>query len=116
MYANIVQGLEAKECSEVMVVGSCIQLLLSGPAITTELADYYRRSSKDGCKEVEGSEKEGHREGSTRDSDTGGMLFNSWYGTKLTCCYSLQFPMPMLASLPMRVISGRFFFQVDQQS
>ena len=59
MYATIVHGLEAKGCSEVMVVGSCIQLLLSGSAITTELADPYRRSSKEVAQKLRAQRQRG---------------------------------------------------------
>ena len=48
MFSTIVDGSKAprcrRRCSEVMVVGSCIQLLLSGPAITTKHAGPYRKS------------------------------------------------------------------------
>jgi len=58
MYANIVHGLEEGR-SEVTVVGSCIQLLLSGSAITTGLADPYRRSSKEVAKQLKAQRERG---------------------------------------------------------
>jgi hypothetical protein len=46
-YAAIIDGLDTRRgCSEVMVVGTCIQLLLSGHAITTPYAGPYRKSPK----------------------------------------------------------------------
>jgi uncharacterized protein (UPF0147 family) len=59
MYAIIVHGLKVKGCSEVKVVGSCIQLLLSGSAITTELADPYRKSAKEVAKKLKAQRKRG---------------------------------------------------------
>jgi len=51
MYSTIVDGLKAprwrRRITEVMVVGSCIQLLLSGPSITTEYAGPYKKSPKE---------------------------------------------------------------------
>jgi hypothetical protein len=50
MYSTI-DGLATQRrrgCSEVIVVGSGLQLLLSAPAITTAPADPYRR----GCKKL----------------------------------------------------------------
>ena len=83
MYATIVHGLADSEgCSEVVVVGSCIQLLLSGSAITTELADPYRRSSKEVAKKLK-AQREG---GIVKDPRAIQVLevcylCNSWYGT-----------------------------------
>ena len=57
MYANIIHGLEAKECSEATVVGSCIQLLLSGSAITRSWLT--RRSSKEVAKKLKDQRKRG---------------------------------------------------------
>jgi len=60
---TIVDGLKAqrwrRRCSEVMVVGSCIQLLLSGPAITTKFAGYYRKSPRKIAKKLKAQKKRG---------------------------------------------------------
>ena len=71
LYAAIVAGLEGEPrsimdrlkghrvCSEVTVVGACIQLLLSGPAIDTGSAGPYRRSPKRVDKELKAQKKRG---------------------------------------------------------
>ena len=63
MYSTIVDGLKAPRwrrcCSEVMVVGSCIQLLLSGPAITTKSAGPYKKSPKEVAEELKAQKKRG---------------------------------------------------------
>ncbi len=53
----IADGLEGR--SEALVVGSCIQLLLSGPAITTEFAGPYKKSSKTVAKKLDALKKTG---------------------------------------------------------
>jgi len=63
MFSTIVDGLKAprwrRRCSEVMVVGSCIQLLLSGPAITTKHAGPYRKSPRKIADRLKAQKKRG---------------------------------------------------------
>ena len=71
LYAAIIDGLEGwprsivdrlkgrRNCSEVMVVGSCIQLLLAGHAISTTSAGSYRRSPKKVAEKLKAQKKRG---------------------------------------------------------
>ena len=71
LYAAIIDGLEGwprsivdclkgrRICSEVMVVGSCIQLLLAGHAISAASAGSYRRSPKKVAEKLKAQKKRG---------------------------------------------------------
>ena len=91
MYSTIVDGLKAptrcrRRCSEVMVVGSCIQLLLSGPAITTKFAGPYKKRPR----EIADKLKAQKRRGIVKDPhaiqvlDVGGFSFSGHIASQKT--------------------------------